>query len=480
MKKIITAAILTAFLGWVAVPNASADLLVSSYYTHSVLRYDETTGAFIGVFASGGGLSYPQGLAFGPDGNLYVSSGANAMVLRYNGTTGAFMDTFVTYNSGGLGMPRGLVFGPDGNLYVSDYATDGVKRYNGTTGAFMDTFTSGAGLCSGWGLAFGPDGNLYASSVFCNAVLRYNGTTGAFIDTFASVDYPHGLVFGPDANLYVIRGQVLRYNGTTGAFMDTFASGGGWGLAFGPDGNLYVSSSNTDQVLRYNGTTGAFMDVFASGGGLDEPTFLIFTPEPSDTVPPTITLTTPADGAAYTLYQSVAAEYLCADEDGGSGLASCDGTAPNGAPIDTAMVGAKTFIVTAQDNAGNVASVTNHYSVIYNFSGFFQPVDNLPTINVAKAGSAIPVKWSLGGYKGMDIFVAGYPASGSIPCDPTPDADVIEQTVTAGGSSLNYDAASGQYIYVWKTEKAWAGACRQLVIKLRDGTYHRANFRFTK
>jgi hypothetical protein len=38
----------------------------------------------------------------------------------------------------------------------------------------------------------------------------------------------------------------------------------------------------------------------------------------------------------------------------------------------------------------------------YNFSGFFQPVDNLPTLNIAKAGSAIPVKFSLGGDQGSE------------------------------------------------------------------------------
>ena len=32
----------------------------------------------------------------------------------------------------------------------------------------------------------------------------------------------------------------------------------------------------------------------------------------------------------------------------------------------------------------------------FNFTGFFPPVDNPPTINTVKAGSAIPVKFSLG------------------------------------------------------------------------------------
>src|SRR6185295_6038373 len=53
----------------------------------------------------------------------------------------------------------------------------------------------------------------------------------------------------------------------------------------------------------------------------------------------------------------------------------------------------------------------------YSFTGFFQPVDNLPTLNVASAGSAIPVKFSLGGNQGLNIFAAGYPASSPIDCD---------------------------------------------------------------
>ncbi|HEY7628136.1 MAG TPA: ExeM/NucH family extracellular endonuclease, partial [Ilumatobacteraceae bacterium] len=45
----------------------------------------------------------------------------------------------------------------------------------------------------------------------------------------------------------------------------------------------------------------------------------------------------------------------------------------------------------------------------YDFSGFFQPVDNLPTTNTVKAGQAVPVKFSLNGNQGLDIFAMGYP-----------------------------------------------------------------------
>jgi hypothetical protein len=113
----------------------------------------------------------------------------------------------------------------------------------------------------------------------------------------------------------------------------------------------------------------------------------------------------------------------------------------------------------------------------YSFGGFQQPVDARPTLNLLKAGAAVPVKFSLGGNHGMNIFQAGYPKSQLIPCDSTANVDGIETTVTAGGSSLAYDAATNTYTYVWKTDKAWAGTCRQLVLAFADGSVQRANFK---
>jgi predicted outer membrane repeat protein len=114
----------------------------------------------------------------------------------------------------------------------------------------------------------------------------------------------------------------------------------------------------------------------------------------------------------------------------------------------------------------------------YNFTGFFQPVDNLPTLNVINAGKGMSVKFSLGGDYGLNIFAAGYPISQMIACENGTPVDDIEQTVTVSGNTLTYDATTSTYIYKWKTEKAWAGTCRQLIIKLSDGTEHKANFKF--
>jgi hypothetical protein len=118
--------------------------------------------------------------------------------------------------------------------------------------------------------------------------------------------------------------------------------------------------------------------------------------------------------------------------------------------------------------------------VQYNFTGFFPPVDNLPSYNMAKAGSAIPVKFSLSGDMGMNILAAGYPQSVRVNCAGDAYQGAIEETFTAGSSRLSYDAATDHYVYVWKTEKSWAGTCRQLIVQLNDGSEHRANFKFTR
>lgn len=199
---------------------------------------------------------------------------------------------------------------------------------------------------------------------------------------------------------------------------------------------------------------------------------------PTDTTKPTITINTPEDGAQFVLGEEVFADYEC-DDQGGSGLLSCEGDVPDGDPIDTASIGAKSFTVNAQDNAGNSDSLTHYYDVTYDWSGFFRPIDNLPTLNKAKAGSAIPVKFSLAGDQGLSIMAAGYPKSQSILCESNANVDGDTDTVNAGQSSLSYDSTTDTYTYVWKSEKNWTG-CRQLVVRLIDGTEHRANFKFSK
>lgn len=139
-------------------------------------------------------------------------------------------------------------------------------------------------------------------------------------------------------------------------------------------------------------------------------------------------------------------------------------------------VGTTTVTVTATDAAGNESNCSFTVTVRYLFTGFFSPVGNLPTLNAVNAGRAIPVKFSLSGDKGLNIFAPNNPYTVSLNCNTNdPGVDVVE-TLTAGGSSLSF--GGNQYNYVWKTEGSWAGTCRQLVVTLNDGSVHVANFKF--
>jgi len=144
--------------------HPDGDLLVASYGTDSVRRYDGDSGVFVGTFASGHGLEQPRNIVYGPDGNLYVTS-ANHSVIRYDGRTGEFIDVFVSRGAGGLEDPYGLEFGADGQLYVASGATSSILRYDGRSGTFQEEFVPSGfgGLVSPAYMAFaGGLGGAYA------------------------------------------------------------------------------------------------------------------------------------------------------------------------------------------------------------------------------------------------------------------------------------------------------------------------------
>jgi Bacterial Ig-like domain len=149
------------------------------------------------------------------------------------------------------------------------------------------------------------------------------------------------------------------------------------------------------------------------------------------------------------------------------------------------------FYTLAYDKAGNVENVSGVVDTItivttvaaFDWTGFFNPIegtDSTTIYNTVNSGRAIPMKFSLGGYQGMNVIAAGYPTSGQFACNSGATLDPVETTVAANSSGLNYDTDANQYNYVWKTSSGWAGQCRQFVLKLTDGSYHRANFLFKR
>jgi len=282
--------------------NPLGTFLVGNTRGDNVLRFDGNTGNFLGEFIPAGsvGLSNPDTVLFGPDGNgdgksdIYIASGDKpgnsgeltaSAVLRYDGVTGEYIDRFVADNpntatdeTGGLSRPYGLAFSPDGNFYVSSFLTDQILRYNGKTGQFIDVFAAGnqqaGGLNGPNGLLFAPDGYLYVttqgsvardgqadfSANFPSQVLRYNPETRQSTIFASPEPSPRsqgfvsllGMAIGPDdGDLYVsdFANDIRRYNLTSGElikvlptnYTDTSPSSNYvGGLAFSPIGNLFV------------------------------------------------------------------------------------------------------------------------------------------------------------------------------------------------------------------------------------------------
>ncbi|WP_088893098.1 PTPA-CTERM sorting domain-containing protein [Leptolyngbya ohadii] len=258
-KKLISTAAATiggtfiAFAG-LGINSAQAVLLVGNTAGNNVVRYDENTGNFLGTFIppNTGGLTSPDDIVFGPDGNLYISSGnsSTGKILRFNRRTGAFIDVFAT--GGGLIRPYGIAFGPDGNLYTSSFLSDQILRFNGQTGAFIDVFAFGNGQPGGLNgpndLLFTPDGRL-------------------LVTTQGSVAVPGDLPgeFRPDFS-GGLPSQILSYDILTGAssvfvesatpLPDTFGFVSFLGLAIGPNGDLFTTDF-ANGIRVYDIQTGA-------------------------------------------------------------------------------------------------------------------------------------------------------------------------------------------------------------------------------
>lgn len=222
----------------------AATLLIGNTSGNNVVLVDtvrETIRTFIA--AGAGGLTSPDDITVGPDGNLYVSSGndTSGAILRFSPRDGSFIDVFATAPS--LKRPYGHAFGPDGKLYVASFRSDEILRFDGATGAFLDVFASGTGGPDGLNgpndLYFGPDGKLYVT------------TQGSVADGAGGITFLH-------------ESQILRYDIATGVgelfarqpipAPESFGFVSFLGLALGPDGNLWTSDfANGLRVYDFDG-----------------------------------------------------------------------------------------------------------------------------------------------------------------------------------------------------------------------------------
>jgi predicted acyl esterase len=193
-----------------------------------------------------------------------------------------------------------------------------------------------------------------------------------------------------------------------------------------------------------------------------------------DTTAPVVTLLNVVHGGTY----FVGTEPVCDSSDATSGIASPSvrtKTTVSGGPV---VGDFHVACSAATDVAGHTSNVPSEatYRIVYDFGGFIGPIGD--DTNTPKAGSAVPIKFSLAGDQGLGILVTGFPRYQQTDCGTgTP---IGGSSPIATNDELQYSAATGEYTLVWKTEKAQANTCGTLAVYFIDGLSYFANFAFTK
>jgi hypothetical protein len=483
--------------------------LVKKFNSSGVFQFAfGTRGSGNGQFATGG----PAGIAVNSSGNIYVADPGNNRIQKFS-STGTFVAVIGSSGSGDgqFSLPVGIAIDSTDNLYVADSGNNRIQKFN-SAGTFVTKWgTSGAGngeFSAPDGVSVDNAGTVYVADTGNNRVQLFS-STGTFVEVCGSAGSGDGQFAASEdvasntagTFFYVVDRDNFRVQkfstaaasptanagadqtvecagATTAVNLDGSASTAGSGTINSYSWAEGATSLGTGAMLTVNLPTGTHtitLTVTDTGGGSDTDDVVITvqdTQAPNITCPADVVVNLPMNSTATSMvvnYPDVTATDSC------SSSVTVNSTPASGSVFP---VGTTTVHASADDGAGHTSTCSFTVTVQYDFAGFFQPVENLPVFNVVQAGRAIPVKFSLSGFKGLGIFAPGSPSSGPIACNSSDPASDLTETVTAGGSSLSYDATTDRYNYVWKTDASWAGTCRQLVVELNDGTIHRANFRF--
>lgn len=140
--------------------------------------------------------------------------------------------------------------------------------------------------------------------------------------------------------------------------------------------------------------------------------------------------------------------------------------------VDTTTVGPHTISFTATDVAGNIATATVSYTVVYRTSGVRQPV-NADGTSVFKAGSTVPVKFQVFDANSNPIGIPGTVSSFKLIAK---QAGAVTTPVnedpmsTTPDTVFRYDPTDGQWIFNLSTKGATSGTKYSYQIALNDGT----------
>jgi|HubBroStandDraft_1064217.scaffolds.fasta_scaffold02493_2 sugar lactone lactonase YvrE len=159
--------------------GSDGNLYVSDF-ANGVVKFNGSTGAFMAANPNGpAGALWGFDVKYGPDGNIYVSDVNSGEILKF-GTNLAYIGGFASVPGNFFySYPLGIAFGLNGNLYAIWYFQDvdfneynELLEFNGSTGVQVSGFVD---KTSGDYLAFGPDGHIYVPEA--NVITKYNAVT---------------------------------------------------------------------------------------------------------------------------------------------------------------------------------------------------------------------------------------------------------------------------------------------------------------
>jgi alpha-tubulin suppressor-like RCC1 family protein len=191
-------------------------------------------------------------------------------------------------------------------------------------------------------------------------------------------------------------------------------------------------------------------------------------------------VTVKIDRTAPTLAPAVAAEMLLnatntATANGSDGLsgvadASC-------AALATGTVGSKSVACTVTDRAGNAATASAGYRVVYGFNGYTAPVQNPSVLNVLKAGRSVTLRWRVVDAQGAPVSNLGSASVNAIAIS-CPVASENRISTYGGSNGQLQNLGNGYYQLDWMAAASLRNACRRLELNLGDGQPRPALFKF--
>ncbi len=236
------------------------------------------------------------------------------------------------------------------------------------------------------------------------------------------------------------------------------------------DGGSTWNTSTGPFVLSQEGTTTLqFYSVDVAGNAES----IHSVPLRIDMTPPFTSSSAPAQGSEFILNQPVLAAWSVSDPI--SGICSASAPVPNGSPLDTSAVGARTFPIAAEDCAGNSATVDISWAVRYAFGGFVAPVDPSGS-SIFNLGRPVPIRFSLTDYQGVPVSAAVAELFVAKVSDAILGTELQADSMAAAtsGNLFWYDPVAQQYVFVLDTRPLARGTW-QLRIALDDGSSHTVN-----